>query len=177
MVLISYMFMKVFVKWLFRKVWFLRFFLDCFIIKDWRSFRSGLFVLVGSDFSFCREMFGLKSDRLLLDALDRLGGLGRLKLKVVVFGFNLFGLFSLFSVFNNNLFDFSLDIFLQELELLFIKIDGFDLEFFQFFMIEQFKKSFKNQVFLDNYLTEVFMSMYDVKIMFVFFFQIKNLFY
>lgn len=87
MVLISYMFMKVFVKWLFRKVWFLRFFLDCFIIKDWRSFRSGLFVLVGSDFSFCREMFGLKSDRLLLDALDRLGGLGRLKLKVVVFGF------------------------------------------------------------------------------------------
>lgn len=87
MVLISYMFMKVFVKWLFRKVWFLRFFLDCFIIKDWRSFRSGLFVLVGSDFSFCREMFGLKSDRLLLDELDRLGGLGRLKLKVVVFGF------------------------------------------------------------------------------------------
>lgn len=99
------------------------------------------------------------------------------KLSIIIFDFNLFGLFSLFSVFNNNLFDFSLDIFLQELELLFIKIDGFDLEFFQFFMIEQFKKSFKNQVFLDNYLTEVFMSMYDVKIMFVFFFQIKNLFY
>lgn len=87
MVLTSYMLKKASVKWLSRKAWFLRLFLDCSIIKDWRSSRSGPSVLAGSDSSSCREMSGLKSDRLLLDALDRLGGPGRLKSKVVVLGF------------------------------------------------------------------------------------------
>lgn len=87
------------------------------------------------------------------------------KPSTTTFDFNLPGPPSLSSASNNNLSDFSPDISLQELESLPTKTDGPDLELLQSFMIEQSKKSLKNQAFLDNHLTEAFMSMYDVKTM------------
>ncbi|XP_061181207.1 meiosis-specific coiled-coil domain-containing protein MEIOC-like [Saccostrea echinata] len=69
------------------------------------------------------------------------------------------------STINNNLSDFSSDISLEDLESLPAKTDGPDLELLQSFMIEQSKKSLKNQTYLDNHLTEAFLSMYDVKTM------------
>lgn len=87
------------------------------------------------------------------------------KPSTTTFDFNLPGPPSLSSASNNNLSDFSPDISLQELESLPAKTDGPDLELLQSFMIEQSKRSLKNQAFLDNHLTEAFLSMYDVKTM------------
>lgn len=91
------------------------------------------------------------------------------------FDFSLQGQPSLSTVSNNNLSAFSGDISLEDLDSMPAKTDGPDLELLQSFMIEQSKKSLKNQAFLDNHLTEAFMSMYDVKPMPVSPPQTKNL--
>lgn len=81
------------------------------------------------------------------------------------FDFNLHGNPDLSTISNNNLSDFNSEISLEDLESLPAKTDGPDLELLQSFMIEQSRKSLKNHDYLDNHLTEAFMSMYDVKAM------------
>ena len=85
--LTSYMLMKASVKWLSRKAWFFRLFLDCSIIKDWRSSKSGPSVLAGIESRSSKEMSPLKADKLLLETVDRLGWPWRLKSKVLLLAF------------------------------------------------------------------------------------------